>query len=163
MTQLYGDRMYLANATGCTQAWGAAAPCVPYTTNKEGWGPAWSNSLFENNAQFSVGMVLAVEQQRDRVTMKVKDLLALTAGTDFAAAAETWLENWDNGDRSKADSRAVIAALKELQVDGAAAELRTSFWKTRTPDKENPCGCTAVTAGHTTSATAVWTRSGKRP
>ena len=124
MTQLYGDRMYLANATGCTQAWGAAAPCVPYTTNKEGWGPAWSNSLFENNAQFSVGMVLAVEQQRDRVTMKVKDLLALTAGTDFAAAAETWLENWDNGDRSKADSRAVIAALKELQVDGAAAELK---------------------------------------
>ena len=124
MTQLYGDRMYLANATGCTQAWGAAAPCVPYTTNKEGWGPAWSNSLFENNAQFSVGMVLAVEQQRDRVTMKVKDLLAMTAGTDFAAAAETWLENWDNGDRSKADSRAVIAALKELKVDGAAAELK---------------------------------------
>ena len=124
MTQLYGDRMYLANATGCTQAWGAAAPCVPYTTNKEGWGPAWSNSLFENNAQFSVGMVLAVEQQRDRVTMKVKDLLAMTAGTEFAAAAETWLENWDNGDRSKADSRAVIAALKELKVDGAAAELK---------------------------------------
>ncbi|MGM9916443.1 pyruvate:ferredoxin (flavodoxin) oxidoreductase [Anaerotignum sp.] len=124
MTQLYGDRMYLANATGCTQAWGAAAPCVPYTTNKEGWGPAWSNSLFENNAQFSVGMVLAVEQQRDRVTMKVKDLLALTAGTDFAAAAEVWLENWDNGDRSKADSRALIAALKALNVEGEAAELK---------------------------------------
>ena len=124
MTQLYGDRMYLANATGCTQAWGAAAPCVPYTTNKEGWGPAWSNSLFENNAQFSVGMVLAVEQQRDRVTMKVKDLRALTAGTDFAAAAEVWLENWDNGDRSKADSRALIAALKALNVEGEAAELK---------------------------------------
>ena len=124
VTQLFGDRMYIANATGCSSIWGNSSPSTPYTVTPEGKGPAWSNSLFENNAQFSVGMVLAVEQQRDRVTMKVKDLLALTAGTDFAAAAETWLENWDNGDRSKADSRAVIAALKELQVDGAAAELK---------------------------------------
>ena len=124
MTQLYGDRMYLANATGCTQAWGAAAPCVPYTTNKEGWGPAWSNSLFENNAQFSVGMVLAVEQQRERITMKVKDLVALTAGTDFAAAAQVWLDNWDDGHRSKEDSRALLAALEGLKAEGEAAELK---------------------------------------
>ena len=125
MTQLYGDRMYLANATGCTQAWGAAAPCVPYTTNKEGWGPAWSNSLFENNAQFSVGMVLAVEQQRERIAMKVKDLLALTEGTEFAVAALTWLENYEDGDRSKADSRALLAALDVLEVEGDdAAELK---------------------------------------
>ena len=60
ITQLYGDRMYLASATGCLQAWGAAAPCVPYTTNSDGHGPAWSNSLFENNAEFSLGMCLAV-------------------------------------------------------------------------------------------------------
>ena len=124
VTQLFGEHMYISNATGCSSIWGNSSPSTPYTVTPEGKGPAWSNSLFENNAQFSVGMVLAVEQQRDRVTMKVKDLLALTAGTDFAAAAETWLENWDNGDRSKADSRAVIAALKELQVDGAAAELK---------------------------------------
>ena len=124
MTQLYGDRMYLANATGCTQAWGAAAPCVPYTTNKEGWGPAWSNSLFENNAQFSVGMVLAVEQQRDRITMKVKDLLAQTDDTNLETAALTWLENWDDGDRSKADSRALIAAVEALNAEGEAAELK---------------------------------------
>ena len=63
MTQLYGDRMYLANGNRLYTGLGAAAPCVPYTTNKEGWGPAWSNSLFENNAQFSVGMVLAVERR----------------------------------------------------------------------------------------------------
>ena len=124
MTQLYGDRMYLANATGCTQAWGAAAPCVPYTTNKEGWGPAWSNSLFENNAQFSVGMVLAVEQQRDRITMKVKDLLAQTNDVNLETAALTWLENWDDGDRSKADSRALIAAVEALNAEGEAAELK---------------------------------------
>ncbi len=124
MTQLFGDRMYFANATGCTQAWGSAAPCFPYTTNSEGWGPAWSNSLFENNAQFSVGMVLSVAQQRDRVTMKVKDLLALTPGTAFAEAAEVWLENWDNGNRSKADSRALLGALEDLEVTGEAADLK---------------------------------------
>ena len=57
MTQMFGDRMVIANATGCTQAWGAALPCVPYTTNEKGFGPAFSNSLFENNAEFSLGYV----------------------------------------------------------------------------------------------------------
>ena len=124
MTQLYGDRMYLANATGCTQAWGAAAPCVPYTTNKDGWGPAWSNSLFENNAEFSLGMVLAVEQQRERVTMTLKELLALVDDATFKAAADVWLENYDDGHRSKADTLALLAALDKLSVSGEAAELK---------------------------------------
>ena len=124
MTQLYGDRMYLANATGCTQAWGAAAPCVPYTTNKEGWGPAWSNSLFENNAEFSLGMVLAVEQQRERVTMKLKELLALTDDADLKAAADVWLANYDDGHRSKEDTKALLAALEKVSVSGEAADLK---------------------------------------
>ncbi len=124
MTQLYGDRMYLANATGCTQAWGAAAPCVPYTTNKDGHGPAWSNSLFENNAQFSLGMVLAVEQQRERVTMKLKDLLTLTNDADFTSAANVWLEHYDDGHRSKEDTRTLLAALEHLSATGEAAALK---------------------------------------
>ena len=124
MTQLYGDRMYLANATGCTQAWGAAAPCVPYTTNKEGWGPAWSNSLFENNAEFSLGMVLAVEQQRERVTMKLKELLALTDDADLKAAADVWLANYDDGHRSKEDTKVLLAALEKVSVSGEAADLK---------------------------------------
>ncbi len=124
MTQLYGDRMYLANATGCTQAWGAAAPCVPYTTNKEGHGPAWSNSLFENNAQFSLGMVLAVEQQRERVAMKLKDLLALANDAAFAEAGKVWLDNYNDGHRSKEDTKALLAALEGLSVSGEAAELK---------------------------------------
>lgn len=124
MTQLYGDRMYLANATGCTQAWGAAAPCVPYTTNKEGHGPAWSNSLFENNAQFSLGMVLAVEQQRERVAMKLKDLLALVNDAAFAEAGKVWLDNYNDGHRSKEDTKALLAALANLSVSGEAAELK---------------------------------------
>ena len=74
MTQMFGDRMVIANATGCTQAWGAALPCVPYTTNEKGFGPAFSNSLFENNAEFSLGMCLAVTQQRERVAGVVKEL-----------------------------------------------------------------------------------------
>ena len=124
MTQLYGDRMYLANATGCTQAWGAAAPCVPYTTNKEGHGPAWSNSLFENNAQFSLGMVLAVEQQRERVAMKLKDLLALANDAAFAEAGKVWLDNYNDGHRSKEDTKALLTALEGLSVSGEAAELK---------------------------------------
>ena len=123
MTQLYGDRMYLANATGCTQAWGAAAPCVPYTTNK-GHGPAWSNSLFENNAQFSLGMVLAVEQQRERVAMKLKDLLALANDAAFAEAGKVWLDNYNDGHRSKEDTKALLTALEGLSVSGEAAELK---------------------------------------
>ena len=66
--------MYIANATGCTQAWGAALPCVPYTTNEKGYGPAFSNSLFENNAEFSLGMCLSITQQRERVAGKVAEL-----------------------------------------------------------------------------------------
>ncbi len=124
MTQLYGDRMYLANATGCTQAWGAAAPCVPYTTNKEGWGPAWSNSLFENNAEFSLGMVLAVEQQRERVTMKLKELLALVDDADLKAAADVWFANYDDGHRSKEDTKVLLAALEKVSVSGEAADLK---------------------------------------
>lgn len=124
MTQLYGDRMYLANATGCTQAWGAAAPCVPYTTNKDGWGPAWSNSLFENNAQFSLGMVLAVEQQRERVAMQLKDLLAVCNDADLQATAKVWFDNYDDGHRSKEDSLALISALEKANVSKEGAEFK---------------------------------------
>ncbi|MFV0315084.1 MAG: pyruvate:ferredoxin (flavodoxin) oxidoreductase [Anaerotignum sp.] len=124
MTQLYGDRMYLANATGCTQAWGAAAPCVPYTTNKDGWGPAWSNSLFENNAQFSLGMVLAVEQQRERAKMHVNDLLALNDDAELKAKSDTWLENYEEGHRSKEDTLALIAALEKANITGEGAPLK---------------------------------------
>ena len=77
MTQLFGEQMIVANATGCTQAWGAAMPSFPYTTGKDGRGPAWSNSLFENNAEFSLGMVLSVKQQRERIKGLAEDLACL--------------------------------------------------------------------------------------
>ncbi len=124
MTQLYGDRMYLANATGCTQAWGAAAPSVPYTTNKDGHGPAWSNSLFENNAEFSLGMLLSVQQQRQRAAIKLKELMGLTEEKDFLDRANTWLEHYEDGNRSKEDTKALINSLEKLKVSEEGISLK---------------------------------------
>lgn len=116
MTQLYGDRMYVANATGCTQAWGSAVPCFPYTVNREGHGPAWSNSLFENNAEFSLGMCLAVKQQRQRLAMKLEKLQALTKSESLNAAISQWLEDVDEGSKSKAASSSLIRALESAAL-----------------------------------------------
>ena len=124
LTQLYGDKMYLANATGCTQAWGAAMPCMPYTTNKEGKGPAWSNSLFENNAEFSYGMCLAVAQQRSNVKMHVEKLKGLVeSGSDIASAIDEWFETYDNLDASTLASKKLIAALESSSLSGEAKEV----------------------------------------
>lgn len=73
-TQLFGDRMFIANATGCSSIWGASAPATPYTVNKEGRGPAWHNSLFEDNAEFGYGMVLGQNAIRDRLASYVKEI-----------------------------------------------------------------------------------------
>ncbi len=100
-TQLFGDRMIVANATGCTQAWGFVAPSLPYTTNGEGCGPALSNSLFENNAEFSLGMCLAVEQQRTHIKMDVEALAEKITDGALKEAAEKWLEAFDSNEESK--------------------------------------------------------------
>ncbi|MBT9152591.1 MAG: Pyruvate synthase [Firmicutes bacterium] len=71
MTQLFGERMLIANATGCTSIYGGSAPSCPYTTNKDGHGPAWANSLFEDNAEFGYGMALAVMQKRDKLKIEL--------------------------------------------------------------------------------------------
>lgn len=124
MTQLFGDRMYLANATGCTQAWGAAAPCVPYTTNKDGHGPAWSNSLFENNAEFSLGMCLSVKQQRDRLAMKLEQLMNLTNDAALKAALGEWFAKIDDKVESKEISRKLVAALLTANLTGEEKSLK---------------------------------------
>jgi len=124
MTQLFGDRMYFANATGCTQAWGAAAPNVPYTTNKDGHGPAWSNSLFENNAEFSLGMLLAVNQQRERIIMKIKELMGLTSDTAVTTVAQDWLDHMEDGHNSRQYSDALVASLEKLEVTGEAIDVK---------------------------------------
>lgn len=129
LTQLFGDKMYLANATGCTQAWGAAMPCVPYTTNKEGRGPAWSNSLFENNAEFSLGMCLAVNQQREAVKNQAEELLDLLPSkeTNITDSIKIWLTNFDSLEGSQEPSRTLVsklnAFLMEKTVTGSARDL----------------------------------------
>ncbi|AJQ26666.1 pyruvate:ferredoxin (flavodoxin) oxidoreductase [Pelosinus fermentans] len=124
MTQLYGDRMYVANATGCTQAWGAAAPCFPYTVNKDGHGPAWSNSLFENNAEFSLGMCLAVQQQRQRLAMKLEELSTLTKDDILKTAISKWLENIDQGSVSKVVSNSLVKALESADLSDEDLALK---------------------------------------
>ncbi len=111
MTQLFGDRMYFANATGCTQAWGAASPSVPYTTNKDGRGPAWSNSLFENNAEFSLGMCLAVKQQRERLVMKLEKVLNETSDANLKTAIENYFKDGNDSEKSRAAADALIEAM----------------------------------------------------
>jgi pyruvate-ferredoxin/flavodoxin oxidoreductase len=106
ITQLFGDRMLIANATGCSSIWGASAPSIPYTTNREGKGPAWANSLFEDNAEFGYGMMLATEQRRAKLQGLVSDLVAQDIPADLKAAAETWLAATNEGEGSREPSAA---------------------------------------------------------
>jgi pyruvate-ferredoxin/flavodoxin oxidoreductase len=131
MTQLYGDRMYVANATGCTQAWGAAVPCFPYTVNKDGHGPAWSNSLFENNAEFSLGMCLAVKQQRQRLAMKLEELLTLTKNDALKEAIGKWLDHIDDGNTSKVISDSLVRSLESANLAGEELILREYVLKNK--------------------------------
>ena len=124
LTQLYGDRVYWANATGCSQAWGSAMPGIPYTVNACGRGPAWSNSLFENNAEFSLGMVLSVQQQRAAQRMRVEALRRTCRNGEAAAAIDRWLETYDDIDASAPASRALIAALEKDGSDAAKTILK---------------------------------------
>lgn len=112
MTQLFGDRMILANATGCTQAWGAAAPCVPYTKNRNGCGPAFSNSLFENNAEFSLGMCLAVNQRREHLAKSVRELAENTEDKNLKSALDTWINGYNESDGTRERADSVVAAVR---------------------------------------------------
>ena len=129
LTQMFGDKMYLANATGCTQAWGAAMPCVPYCKNAEGKGVAWSNSLFENNAEFSYGMCLAVRQLRDCVTGYVKELDALTKDEAVKAAIAKWLETYDDLDASTPATAELVKALESAVFSAEEQKLADEILK----------------------------------
>ncbi|MBQ3181656.1 MAG: pyruvate:ferredoxin (flavodoxin) oxidoreductase [Clostridia bacterium] len=120
ITQLFGDRMMIANATGCTSIWGASAPSVPYTKNAEGKGPAWANSLFEDNAEYGLGMTIAVRKIRQ--TLKSNMEKAIKAGVDerLADAFNAWIEAMNDGEASKKASRAVTEALNgaDMSIPG---------------------------------------------
>lgn len=105
VTQLFGDRMMIANATGCSSIWGASAPATPYTKNHRGHGPAWANSLFEDNAEFGLGMYLGVNQVRDRLASVAAEVVKGNISAELKAALEDWMGNIHNGEgtRDRAD------------------------------------------------------------
>ncbi len=122
ITQLFGDRMYIANATGCSSIWGNSSPSTPYTVNKQGRGPAWSNSLFEDNAEFGMGMQLAQKAIRTRLKAKVEEILETTSNADLKAAAQEYLDTFTCGTTNGAASQKLIAAL-EGESSEAAKEI----------------------------------------
>ncbi len=124
ITQLFGDRMVIANATGCSSIYGGSAPTCPYTVNDKGRGPAWANSLFEDNAEFGFGMVLANTQRRNRVIDIVNKLIAAEYTTDeLKAAAQNWLDKKDDAAGSREAADILIATAKDgLDMTGTEWE-----------------------------------------
>ncbi len=113
VTQLYGDRMFIANATGCSSIWGGSAPSTPYTVNKAGRGPAWSNSLFEDNAEYGLGEAIAMKQRRARLADIVRKLVAVPyCDEDVAAAGQEWLDQMEDAAGARAAGEKLLALCK---------------------------------------------------
>ena len=123
-TQLYGDKMYIANATGCSSIWGGSAPSTPYTVDENGHGPAWSNSLFEDNAEFGYGMYLAQKQIRERLAADAEVLSK--AGVK---EADAWLATFNDAAVNDVDANALIKAIENASLDGEAASAAEDFLK----------------------------------
>ncbi len=120
ITQLFGERMYIANATGCSSIWGGSAPATPYTVNREsGRGPAWANSLFEDNAEYGLGMQLAQKTIRNRLIGYVEEMMASDKSSDeFKALAKAFLDTKDQGDANAAATEALLPAIEAAAKDG---------------------------------------------
>jgi pyruvate-ferredoxin/flavodoxin oxidoreductase len=113
-TQLFGDHMLISNATGCSSIWGGPAAVSPYTTDKSGRGPAWSNSLFEDNAEHGLGIYIGQKKLRDELREKVAALAGVTTVPEKKAACDKWLETYDDGNANQAASQELI---KQLEAD----------------------------------------------
>ncbi|MCK5636519.1 MAG: 4Fe-4S dicluster domain-containing protein, partial [Thermoplasmatales archaeon] len=127
ITQLVGDRMIIANATGCSSIWGGSAPAVPFTVNKDGHGPSWANSLFEDNAEYGFGMVLATMQRRNKLADLIKEANENASG-DLKEAFTSWLQNKDDADGSKEYGNKIKAILKNSHSD----KILNQIWDERT-------------------------------
>ena len=117
VTQLFGDRMYIANATGCSSIWGGSAPSTPYTVNKSGRGPAWGNSLFEDNAEYGLGMFLAQDTLRGRAQEKLKALEAVAEKDEVKAKIAKYFETANDGAANLEATTDLIAALEGCCCD----------------------------------------------
>ncbi len=117
ITQLFGDRMMIANATGCSSIWGGSAPSTPYTKNKEGHGPAWANSLFEDNAEYGLGMFLGVRAIRERIQERAE--AAIAANDPAKAELQDWLDNMNEGAGTRDRATKLVAALEKSGTEAA--------------------------------------------
>ena len=124
ITQLFGDRMYIANATGCSSIWGNSSPSTPYTVNAKGQGPAWGNSLFEDNAEFGYGMLLAQKALRDGLKAKVEDVVANGENEAVKAAGQEWLDTFSSGILNGPATDKLVAALEACGCEKAQAILK---------------------------------------
>lgn len=120
-TQLFGDRMYIANATGCSSIWGGSAPATPYTVNHKGFGPAWQNSLFEDNAEFGYGMALAQNALRLKLRSYVEDIREKSADAQTKEICNTYIETFSDSKENRTAADALIAKLETLK--GAGNEI----------------------------------------
>ena len=142
ITQLFGDRMVIANATGCSSIYGGSAPTCPYTVNEKGHGPAWANSLFEDNAEFGFGMNLAFTQRREKLAETVKKLIAVPHCWDvIKEAGAEWLEKMNDAEGSKAAAEKLLAACKE----GIDVDLTGTQWEAEWLANGKKCPCEACT------------------
>lgn len=123
VTQLFGDRMFIANATGCSSIWGASAPATPYTKNKKGYGPAWQNSLFEDNAEFGLGMALGQKAIRNRLIEYVEGIQKDTDSADLKTACRNYLDTVTDSTSSRPATDALIAELEKNTEDAKVGKL----------------------------------------
>ncbi|MCP4683737.1 MAG: 4Fe-4S dicluster domain-containing protein, partial [Desulfobacterales bacterium] len=126
ITQLFGERMMIANATGCSSIYGGSAPVCPYTVNEEGHGPAWANSLFEDNAEYGFGMELGVTQRRSKLADLIKEAMEEGASAYLQEAFQGWLDNMNVGQKSKEFGHRIIEAI-ELEITNPEAEFRPIY------------------------------------
>ncbi len=175
ITQLYGDRMLVANATGCSSIYGGSAPSCPYTVNEQGHGPAWANSLFEDNAEYGLGMALGVQQRRSKLTDLIREAVNAEIPQELKEAFHLWLESIDDGDKSKIYGRKAVELIeRELSEKKPSVHQQTSwpanrrrrfapscvtFSQERIISPRNPYGSSEATAGPMISDMAGWTTS----
>jgi len=126
ITQLFGDRMMVANATGCSSIYGGSAPVCPYTVNEEGHGPAWANSLFEDNAEYGFGMELGVTQRRSKLVDLIEQAMEAGVSKELEAAFLGWLDNMGDGQKSKESGRQIVEAI-ELEISNPEAAFNPTF------------------------------------
>ena len=131
VTQLFGDRMMIANATGCSSIWGGSAPSTPYTCNHEGKGPSWANSLFEDNAEYGLGMRLAVKQMRNKLEDDMKALIDACGCEDCTRVLNAWIDAKEDSAASVEASKAVLELLETAKPESDEAKALVESIKSR--------------------------------